>query len=307
MMEWGCFMTKKTILGMPSKVFYVICSVLVIGIILGSFYDYQISEALSHKTGIGEFHQDYGNIFSHLLYPVAGICLFKGLRKKGSRFSALAWGVLGFTLFWTFYSFLDTSGDDLREAYGYVPGQPGSFLPLALSTLTWVALECLTAWLAYLVLDDEHADMLLAIGSVILLAGIFSEFINSWLKIVDCRPRYKYLLTLDDPASEYRHWWNMIPYLKDESYFRSWPSGHMTKATIMLTLPMLADVLKWKKPYLKNLLFAFAIVWIIVLGYNRIHMNAHFLTDVCFGVLITYCLYALTYKLVFSVFEKGRH
>ena len=306
MMEWGCFMTKKTILGMPSKVFYVICSVLVIGIILGSFYDYQISEALSRKTGIGEFHQNYGNIFSHLLYPVAGICLFKGLRKKGSRFSALAWGVLGFTLFWTFYSFLDTSGDDLREAYGYVPGQPGSFLPLALSFLTWVALECLTAWLAYLILDDENADMLLAIGSVILLAGIFSEFINPWLKIVGSRPRYRYLLTLDDPASEYRHWWNMIPYLKDESYFRSWPSGHMTKATIMLTLPMLADVLKWKKPYLKNLLFAFAIVWIIVLGYNRIHMNAHFLTDVCFGVLITYCLYALTYKLVFSVFEKGR-
>ena len=299
-------MTKKTILGMPSKVFFVICSVLVIGIILGSFYDYQISEALSRKTDIGQFHQDYGNIFSHLLYPVAGICLFKGLRKKGSRFSALAWGVLGFTLFWTFYSFLDTSGDDLREAYGYVPGQPGSFLPLALSFLTWVALECLTAWLAYLILDDENADMLLAIGSVILLAGIFSEFINPWLKIVGSRPRYKYLLTLDDPASEYRHWWNMIPYLKDESYFRSWPSGHMTKATIMLTLPMLADVLKWKKPYLKNLLFAFAIVWIIVLGYNRIHMNAHFLTDVCFGVLITYCLYALTYKLVFSVFEKGR-
>ena len=299
-------MTKKTILGMPSKVFFVICSVLVIGIILGSFYDYQISEALSRKTDIGQFHQDYGNIFSHLLYPVAGICLFKGLRKKGSRFSALAWGVLGFTLFWTFYSFLDTSGDDLREAYGYVPGQPGSFLPLALSFLTWVALECLTAWLAYLILDDENADMLLAIGSVILLAGIFSEFINPWLKIVGSRPRYKYLLTLDDPASEYRHWWNMIPYLKDESYFRSWPSGHMTKATIMLTLPMLADVVKWKKPYLKNLLFAFAIVWIIVLGYNRIHMNAHFLTDVCFGVLITYCLYALTYKLVFSVFEKGR-
>ena len=98
----------------------------------------------------------------------------------------------------------------------------------------------------------------------------------------------------------------MIPYLKDESAFRSWPSGHMTKATIMLALPMLADVVKNKKAYLKNLFFAFAIVWIVLLGYNRIHMNAHFLTDVCFGVLITYCLYALTYKLFFSIFEKGR-
>ncbi|MBR3239325.1 MAG: phosphatase PAP2 family protein, partial [Oscillospiraceae bacterium] len=46
-----------------------------------------------------------------------------------------------------------------------------------------------------------------------------------------------------------------------------------------------------RKAYLRNLLFAFAVVWLVVLGYNRIHMNAHFLTDVCFGVLITYCLY----------------
>ena len=299
-------MTKKTILGMPVSVFYMVCSVLAVGIIIGSFYDYQISAALSNLNAIGDFHQHYGNIISHLLYPVAGMCLFKGLRKKGSRFNTLSWGVLGFSLYWTVYSFLDTSGKYLRAAYGYVPGQAGSFLPLALSFITWVALACLTAYLAYLILDDENADMLLAVGSVILLAGVFSEFINSWLKIVGCRPRYKYLLTLDDPASEYRNWWDMIPYLKDESSFRSWPSGHMTKATIMLALPMLAGVIKGKKAHFNNLFFAFAVVWIVVYGYNRIHMNAHFLTDVCFGVLITYCLYALAYKLVFSIFDTKK-
>ena len=299
-------MTKKTILGMPVSVFYMVCSVLAVGIIISSFYDYQISVALSNLNAIGDFHQHYGNIISHLLYPVAGMCLFKGLRKKGSRFNTLSWGVLGFSLYWTVYSFLDTSGKYLRAAYGYVPGQAGSFLPLALSFITWVALACLTAYLAYLILDDENADMLLAVGSVILLAGVFSEYINSWLKIVGCRPRYKYLLTLDDPASEYRNWWDMIPYLKDESSFRSWPSGHMTKATIMLALPMLAGVIKGKKTHLNNLFFAFAVVWIVVYGYNRIHMNAHFLTDVCFGVLITYCLYALAYKLVFSIFDTKK-
>ncbi len=299
-------MTKKTILGMPVSVFYMVCFVLVVGIIIGSIYDYQISVALSNINAIGDFHQHYGNIISHLLYPVAGMCLFKGLRKKGSRFNTLAWGVLGFSLYWTVYSFLDTSGKYLRAVYGYTPGEPGSFLPLALSFLTWVALACLTAYLAYLFLDDENADLLLAVGSVILVAGIFSEFINSWLKIVGCRPRYKYLITLDDPASEYRNWWDMIPYLKDESSFRSWPSGHMTKATIMLALPMLADVIKGKKGHLNNLFFAFAVVWVVVYCYNRIHMNAHFLTDVCFGVLITYCLYALAYKFAFSIFAKGR-
>ena len=75
-------MTKKTVLGMPRNVFYTICSILVIGIIIGSFYDYQISVALSNKTAIGDFYQHYGNIISHLLYPVAGMCLFKGLKKR---------------------------------------------------------------------------------------------------------------------------------------------------------------------------------------------------------------------------------
>ena len=61
-------MAKKTVLGMPRNVFYTICSILVIGIIIGSFYDYQISVALSNKTAIGNFYQHYGNIISHLLY-----------------------------------------------------------------------------------------------------------------------------------------------------------------------------------------------------------------------------------------------
>ena len=160
---------------MPGYVFYVICSVLALGIIIGSFFDYRISVALSNKNAIGTFHQDYGNILSLLLYPIAGMCLFKGLRKKGSKFDTLAWGVLGFSLFWAFYDLLDTSGWYLREAFGYVPGQPGSLLPLALSCMIWIALVCLTARLAYLILDDENAELLLAIGSVILLAGIFSE------------------------------------------------------------------------------------------------------------------------------------
>ncbi len=299
-------MTKKTILGLPCAIFHAVCSVLVIGIIIGSFCDYDISAALSHKTGIGDFHQHYGNIISHLLYPFAGMCLFTGIRKKGKQYSTAAWGALGFSLYWTYYSFLDTSGKYLRAAYGYVPGQPGSVLPLALSFLTWAAIACGTAYLSHLIIDDENAEQLIAVGLVILVAGMFSEFINSWLKIVGCRPRYSYLLTLDDPESEFRSWWQMIPYLKDESAFRSWPSGHMTKATIMLTLPLTAGVLKCKRDWLKYLLFAFAVIWIVCFGYNRIHMNAHFLTDVCFGVLITYCLYALTCRLVFSVFEKDR-
>ena len=68
---------KKSILGMPQKYFYTVCTFLVIGIIIGSFCDFNISKTLSNKTAIGDFFQHYGNIVSHFMYPIAGVCLRK--------------------------------------------------------------------------------------------------------------------------------------------------------------------------------------------------------------------------------------
>lgn len=124
------------------------------------------------------------------------------------------------------------------------------------------------------------------------------------LKEFGNRPRYKYLVTLDNPISGFKNWWEMTPFLKDGSLFESWPSGHMTNATIMFALPMLASVFKYKNKNIKYILFALACIWVIIMGYNRIHMDAHFLTDVCFGVLITYLSYSLLYKFTFSIFIK---
>ena len=65
-------------------------------------------------------------------------------------------------------------------------------------------------------------------------------------------------------------------------------------------MPTMNQTQKNKKERWKYLGFVFAVIWVLILGYNRIHMNAHFLTDVCFGILITYSIYALTYRFVFS-------
>ena len=107
-------------------------------------------------------------------------------------------------------------------------------------------------------------------------------------------PEGMYLITLDDPRSEFRNWWQMIPNLAGgNDSFRSWPSGNMTIASMMFSLPMLTDVLK-KRSGRKNMIaFVLACVFVFIYGYNRIHMTNHFLSDVCFGVLITYLIYAL--------------
>lgn len=151
-------------------------------------------------------------------------------------------------------------------------------------------------------LDDRDADKLIAVGAAILVAGVLADHVNLWLKQVASRPRYTYLLTLDDPLSEYRNWWQMIPNLagSNDSY-KSWPSGNMTIASMMFSLPMLSDVLK-KRSETKNMIcFLIAAAFVVLYGYNRIHMTNHFLTDVCFGTLITY----LIYSVVSIAFMKG--
>ena len=131
-------------------------------------------------------------------------------------------------------------------------------------------------------------------GAAILVAGILSDHVNLWLKQVASRPRYKYLITLEDAKSEFRSWWQMIPNLAGSNdNFKSWPSGNMTIASMMFSLPMLADVLK-KRSYRKNMIcFVIALIFVVIYGYNRIHMTNHFLSDVCFGTIITYLIFVL--------------
>lgn len=152
-------------------------------------------------------------------------------------------------------------------------------------------------WVPFVVIrlvDNGNPDKLIAVGAAILIAGIAADNVNLWLKQAASRPRYKYLITLEYPKSEFRSWWQMIPNLAGSNdNFKSWPSGNMTIASMMFSLPMLTDVMK-KRSNRKNLIaFILGCVFVLIYGYNRIHMTNHFLSDVCFGTLITYLIYSL--------------
>ncbi len=157
------------------------------------------------------------------------------------------------------------SGSKLRELFHYTAGESSAWI----SVLSWFIIAVLYVWPIFLcgrVIDDADADKLIAVGAAILVAGVLSDNMNLWLKQVASRPRYKYLLTLDDPVSEFRNWWQMIPNLagSNDSY-KSWPSGNMTIAAMMFSLPMLTDVTR-KRSNGKNLI-AFGIACFFVVLY----------------------------------------
>ena len=284
---------RKKILGVPFGAFIAVVCFCIAGIVIGSFYDFDINVALANKTQIGSFFATYGSYFSYCLYPAAGMCLYKGLRKKGRQYDLLAVLLLTIAYFLAVYYSNSYNGSKVREMMGYTAGSSSALLSVC-SWLFWAVLYLWVPFVCYRVLDDKDAGKLIAVGAAILIAGVLADNVNLWLKQVASRPRYKYLITLDDPLSEFRSWWQMVPNLAGSNdNFKSWPSGNMTIAAMMFSLPLLADVLK-KQSIKKNwTAFALACIFVALYGYNRIHMTNHFLSDVCFGTLITYLIFAL--------------
>ncbi len=286
---------------MPFACFIAVCAVCVAGIIIGSFCDMEINVALANKTDIGTFFATYGLYFAYCLFPAAGMCLFKGLSKKGGNFKMLAWVMLIVGYFMAVFYSNNYIGKYVRALFGYTAGESSPLL----SVLSWGFWVVLYAWVpivCYFLFDDIDPDKLIAVGAAILVAGFVADNFQVWLKQVGSRPRYKYLLTLDEPASEYRNWWQMMPNLAgDNDSYKSWPSGHMMISAMTFSLPLLSDVCKKRSMTKNTVCFVLACVYIIIGGYNRIHMTNHFLSDVCFGTLITYLIFAV----ICSAFMKA--
>ena len=288
-------------MSMPIACFCGVLAACILGIIIGSFRDFDINVALADKTELGSFFATYGSYFSYCLYPAAGACLYVGLKKKGDRYRLLAWTLVILGWFMAVYYSNSYNGKVVRALFGYTAGESSAML----SVLSWLFWAVLYGWVPFAVIrlvDDSNPDKLIAVGAAILIAGIAADNVNLWLKQVASRPRYKYLITLEDPKSEFRSWWQMIPNLAGSNdNFKSWPSGNMTIASMMFSLPMLTDVMKKRSGRKNGIAFALACVFVLLYGYNRIHMTNHFLSDVCFGTLITY----LIYSLISTAFLRG--
>jgi hypothetical protein len=67
---------------------------------------------------------------------------------------------------------------------------------------------------------------------------------------------------------------------------------------------MISDVCKNRSEKRNLFFFLLAVVYVAVFSYNRIHMTNHFLSDVCFGILITAGLETLIDVFIMRPLEK---
>lgn len=281
----------------------LICAVCVtiLGIILGSFFDLNLSKAIaSADNGFG------------LGVSAVGVTIgFCGVTFIGGAFLVFAndhdyqvWlRVLFFVVaVGTFGAGLYFSGREYFGVNGFYEAAPkaiGYFVAL-------IPLMTAEFFGYYVFRDCENKKMwivLLIALAVVALALI--GFVNI-LKLIMHRPRYRAIVEYNIP---FYNWWERCT--KYDEYietvwigseeFKSFPSGHTTEASMLLVpvvfLPLANK--KWEKYQLLTFIIVFAFV--ILVAFARILAAAHFLSDVSMGATITLSLLIIANEIVIRV------
>ncbi|MBP5167347.1 MAG: hypothetical protein ILP09_08845, partial [Oscillospiraceae bacterium] len=146
--------SSRKILGVSDKLSCGVAAVCVIGIILGSLFDFVINERLADVTKLGSNFAAFGCYFAYCLYPAAGMCLYKGFKKKGLKKAGTLLLIAGWFL--AVYYTNGYSGDKVRDLFGYMAGESSP----RISLMSWLIIAALYVWPMIVcgrVLDEKDA------------------------------------------------------------------------------------------------------------------------------------------------------
>ena len=273
-------------------------SILILLIVLGSFYDYQIANKV--YLGQNASNNFYGILFSYIgILPAFGGWSFLGasilpLRKKYNK-KASGWLLaLSILLFVLSYLHIANTIMMVNEKAFEV------HWTIAYSIGMIVTLGC--AYLGYILAEKSKNENLLNMILFVILISFITFIITMSVKGIMGRPRFRFILEMDvDPTQLFKNWWEMGHELKacipsnligDE--FSSFPSGHSSYSMFAIFIfPLLAEYNENLKKY-KNTLFILGVVWWVLTAFSRLTVGAHYLTDVCFGGLVTILAYLIS-------------
>ncbi len=289
-------MTKKKIYGIPVLMFLIVICVCIIGIIIGSFLDEQISNAfVNMEDPIGMFVETIGQAFGYSLVPVGAVVLCKGMVKYKNIFAKIGGIALLVIAIVLATYFLGDSLDVEANIYGYL-------WPTTTAYLIALAIICGEALLAFIFIESEDRRGLVTLGIIIILSFLAQWLIVKVLKYVGSRPRYRYLIdsTYNTTGETFRAWYQFSPFTGSDDFHYSWPSGHSACIAQLFLLPALAPYLRWQVKGEKGILIGIASVLTLFVTTYRIRFGAHFLSDVSWGVL-----FAVIFMLIIMYVTKA--
>lgn len=270
---------------------FVLAAVLVLLIMVGTWYDYAVSSFLypGHPTAFGSFFAAFGELPAYFALHSAGIMLIRH-RGKSTRFKDVFFLLGGIALF-----LLGVLGQFCE----FVEDLPET--PMLVAILVTLALFAFNYVLTLLFLRNATREDILRYVMAVLFVCAGSMLAVNLLKLPWSRPRMWFLAA--EPEANFVPWYRPNAAMKKHftalgvkaDAFRSFPSGHTVTAasSILWTLyPTMHRFFEGKG----RLLYLFSLLWTLFVTLSRLTMGAHFLSDVAISWLFTLILY------IFSVF-----
>ena len=263
--------------------------------LVGTFYDYQISQMLyDPHNPFGIIFSGYGQLPAMLCVCFGASLLMKNAVDYRNKKDILFILTIIFSITLHLFIFWMLSFDTLT----YIDGMP---LPASMMIAVLIILFVNIA----VNRGCKVCDKVLVgrIAWFLILTPALSLLIVNVIKIFWGRPRMRMISMT--PEASFQPWWIAGSSLKNQllplgvlfDEFKSFPSAHTSCAACAMAvsvLPLLNENFKGNK----DILFYCAMLLTFLVGLARIIAGAHFLSDITAGMLVTFLVEYILTKLI---------
>lgn len=194
-------------------------------------------------------------------------------------FAVLSVGTAFYTSFRT-YDYVIKWFDDLNISFRL------DLIFLCLTGLAAVIISAVFIMLA-LTMSEQCLRNIYHIAKSCVKAAVLT-FVTIWaLKLIWGRVRFR---DLGGNLTRFTPWYVLRGYTGNFSF----PSGHTANATVIFTATHYLRLLDKKMKPVKGICYALSLIWIAVVAFSRVCVGAHFLSDVLFGMAITFAIIYFT-------------
>ncbi|MGN0771318.1 MAG: phosphatase PAP2 family protein [Christensenellales bacterium] len=273
----------------------------VVLMVVASFYDLQISQAIGdQRSFFGQLFAIIAEYPAYFAVPLAGMIIFYNYDVFDNKKARIGIMIAGAVVIWLGWLMFGLNAQKMTELAVVPTEQEHNLLWAIFKAFFYGAFTLGIGY--FLPKDSMHRLLKFAVFSLVFV--IVALVVMRIMKLIWCRMRYRDMLK-EGNFDGFTDWWQiMIGREKlDPSYkYTSFPSGHSSSIVHLCLLWVLCDILpslksrRWVKPTV----YAVTIVLIALTMYYRIVNCAHFLSDTVAGVYITYAIFFVIKKIFFA-------
>ena len=273
---------------------FIVYPLLVAIFVVVSFFDLSVTKTLYNPSNVfGRVFEFIGEQPFQFFAVLSSVILFR-FRDKSVLWKNVLFGILSAILAVFFAGYAGGQFFAYARDLGWGELYWAFFLILFVYVIGAVAI-------AYtLSVKNEREAVAYALSVIILYALVW--LVMTGLKTIWQRPRWRYLVTTEDPISGFRNVWEPRPNWPFRSIYASFPSGHtMNAIASFVMIPFLLRRFGIKDSIWLHLI---PYLWGILVALSRIIVGAHFISDVTMGYILGLLLYDLTFTFLFPFLEK---